>query len=147
MVNRVAGDISHDNVRQEAYVRTLHAILAIRQRLYRDLVGSTLCEEYDVRIYEESESEIAVAGALRRVLNQDLFSVDDPVIVVTSVDDTNEIPASFSRLLTEFPEVTIVGVSTLSIRSFQVRIRKRTFRCSQKGLLKAIRTCTGDTSP
>jgi hypothetical protein len=130
-------------------VPTIHAILAIRQRLFRDLVGTLLSGEYGVRLYKHAETEqagteLAVAATLRRLLVQEDFSVDDPVIVITSTDDTHEIPTSFSRLLTEFPEVTIVGVSTVDIRSFQMRIKKRKFRCSRNGLLKALRNCLPD---
>jgi hypothetical protein len=130
-------------------VPTIHAILAIRQRLYRDLVGTLLSGECGVRVYEmaeteQAETELAVAATLRQLLVQEEFSVDDPVIVVTSTEDTHEMPTSFSRLLTEFPEVTIVSVSTGSIRSFQMRIKKRKFRSSRNGLLKAIRNCLPD---
>ena len=100
-----------------------------------------LSEAFDVQIYEEEETEMAVAMALRQLLGQDEFSVDDPVIVVTSIDDTVEGLSRYSRLLLEFPEVTIVDVSTASIRSFQIWTRERKFRCSQKGLLKAIKEC------
>jgi hypothetical protein len=130
-------------------VRTIHAILAIQQRLYRDLMASLLSREYDVRIVAHADDELAIAVALRGLLDEGEFPVDDPVIVVTSIDDANEIPASVSRLLVEFPEVTFVGIcwATAHVRSFQLRIDVQEIPCSVKGLVEAIRECTRHPLP
>jgi hypothetical protein len=125
-------------------VRTIHAILAIQQNLYRDLMASVLSREYDVCVVANADNEFAVACELRQLLDEGDFLVDDPVIVVTSIDDANEIPAPVSRLLGEFPEVTIVGIcwATAHVRSFQLRIDVQEIPCSVQGLVEAIRECT-----
>lgn len=128
-------------------MRTIHAIIAIKQKLYRDLIGNMLSDAYDIRIYEESDDEIAVAVTLQRLLEQDDFSVDDPVIVITSSGDSSAACAPFTRLLTEFPEVTLIDVSSEKIRSYQMRIKKRRFRCSRTGLLGTVRECIHDPPP
>lgn len=125
-------------------MQTIHAILAIQPRLYRDLMASLLSREYDVRIVAQASDELAVAVALRSLLDEGDFPVDEPVVIVTSIDDANEIPMSVSRLLGEFPEVTIVGIcwATAHVRSFQLRIDVQEIPCSVKGLVEAIRECT-----
>ena len=125
-------------------MRTIHAILAIQQRLFRDLLASMLAREYDVSIVAHAESELAVCVALQKLLDEGDFPCDDPVIVITSIDEGDGIPASCSRLLTEFPEVTIVGIcwATAHLRSFQLRIDVQEIPCSLKGLTEAIRECT-----
>ena len=130
-------------------MRTIHAILAIQQRLYRDLMASLLSREYDVCIVADADDELAVAVALRRLLDEGEFPVDDPVVVVTSIGDANEIPSAVSRLLGEFPEVTIVGIcwATARVRSFQLRIDVQEIPCSVKGLVEAIRECTRHPLP
>lgn len=130
-------------------MRTIHAILAIHQRLYRDLLSAMLTDEYDVRIVARADEELAIAAALRKLLDEGEFPVDDTVIVVTSIDDSNEIPAACSRLLGEFPEVTIVGIcwATARVRSFQLRIDVQEIPCSMKGLVEAIRECTRHPLP
>jgi hypothetical protein len=129
-------------------VRTIHAILAIPQRLYRDLLGSMLSNQYDVRIVARASNELAVAIELRKLLDEGDFAVDDPVVLVTSIEDTDEIPVSCSRLLSEFPEVTIVGIcwATARVRSFQVRIDVQEIPCSMQGLVDAIRECANRPS-
>jgi hypothetical protein len=127
----------------------IHAILAIEQRLYRDLLGAALAREYDVRIVAQADNELAVAAALRMLLDEGEFPVDDPVIVITSIGDAVDIPASCSRLLGEFPEVTVIGIcwATASVRSFQLRIDAHEIPCSMQGLVDAIRECTNRPLP
>ncbi|MBC8116600.1 MAG: hypothetical protein H7062_19580 [Candidatus Saccharimonas sp.] len=136
-------------------MQTIHAILAIRQRLYRDLMHSMLTREPDVHIVPplddegSADDECHIATRLFKLLEVDEFAVDDPVIVVISIEDTKEIPASVSRLLSEFPEVTIVGIcwATAHVRSFQLRIDVQEIPCSVKGLVEAIRECTRHPLP
>lgn len=130
-------------------VGIIHAILAIRQPFYRDVLSIVLSREYDVIIVTHADHEIAIAAALRKLLDDGHFPVDDPVIVVMSIDDPDEIPVSCSRLLSEFPEVTIVGIcwATARVRSFQLRIDVQEINCSVKGLIDAIRECTRHPLP
>src|SRR4051812_38422890 len=119
----------------------IHAILAIQQRLLRESLGARLARYSDVRIEGYAKGELGIALALRKLLDEGDISVDDPVIVITSIDDTLDTPVSCSRLLCEFPEVTIFGVCTDSMRgcSLQLRIDVQEFECSLNGLAEAIR--------
>lgn len=129
-------------------MRTIHVILAIRQQLYCDLLDSMLSREDDVHIVTRVDDEFALVSALMELLDEGEFAVDDPVIIITSVSERTEVPASAARLLAEFPEITIVGIcwATASIRSFQLRIDVQEIPCSNTGLISAIRACAGASS-
>ncbi len=128
-------------------MQTIHAVLAI-PRLYRDAFTQNLHPDFDVSFVDEPLDEWAIACNLRTLLNGDI-SVDDPVIVVTSIDEADDIPALCSRLLTEFPEITIMGIcrNTSRIRSFQLRIQVEEIHCSLSDLNEAIRECTRNSLP
>ena len=113
------------------------------------MLASTLSHEHDVEIVARVEDELQVVAALRSLLDDGEFAVDDPVIVVTSIEDSDPVPPSVSRLLGEFPEVTIVGIcwATARVRSFQLQIEVREIPCSLTGLINAVRECAGRTLP
>ncbi|HEY4263560.1 MAG TPA: hypothetical protein VGM98_25580 [Schlesneria sp.] len=129
-------------------MRTIHAILAIRQRLYRDLLGAVLSRDYDVRVIAQTDFE-AVATSLRILLDDGEFPIDDPVIVIMSIDESGDIPASCSHLLCEFPEVTIIGIcwANATVRSFQLRIDVQEIPCSMQSLVDAMRECNSRSLP
>ncbi len=135
---------------------TIHAILALHQRFHHDLMHSLLSREDGVRIVRppkgqpaNENDELSIGVRLHKLLDAKKFPVDDRVIVVTSIEDATEIPASISRLLAEFPEVTIVGIcwATAHVRTFQLRIDVQEIPCSVKGLVEAIRECTRHPLP
>lgn len=128
-------------------VPKIHAILAIHQPL-AELIDGELKRAYgrsgcDVRIVKHPENEIAVASALIKLLDEEEFFVDESVIVFLSIDDVIEIPSSVSRLLGEFHEAIVIGISwsTGRIRSFQLQIHAQEVPRSIKGLLDAIDDC------
>ncbi|MEI8384202.1 MAG: hypothetical protein WCJ09_29100 [Planctomycetota bacterium] len=124
-------------------MQTIHAILALHQPLFGELLSANLSRERDIRIVSQVEHEFEIAASLHDLLDDREFAVDDPVIVVTSLEDVDNIPPSVSRLLVEFPEVTIIGIcwATSSVRSFQLQIDVREVPCSLTGLIDAIREC------
>ena len=133
----------------------IHAILAIQQRLFRENLSARLSHYGDVRIEAHAESEVDIAVALRKLLGDRRQSEKrrkvpkGPVIVVVSIDDTLDTPEACTRLLSEFPHITIFGIRTDSMpgRSFQLRINMQEFECSLGGLADAIRERTRTIPP
>ncbi len=68
---------------------------------------------FDVQIVpfpiEIEEKEWIIANAVRSLLEQDL-TVDDLIVLVTDITESDGIPAFCERLLIEFPELTIMGI-------------------------------------
>lgn len=130
-------------------MRTIHVILGIqRLRLHfgtdQDFLRPLQLEADDkVEITTCDQDEFAVARALRNLLDGEITSVDDPVIVITSHADNNQIPEVCSRLLMEFPETSIIWITAGigRIRTFQLRIKEDDFPCSLKGLVEGIHEC------
>lgn len=146
-------DRSTRHIKRVAGLRTIHVILGI-QRLH---LPSGTNQEFlralqfhaddNVEITTCNQDDFAIAQALRDLL--DISSVDDPVIVITSLKDTNRIPDACSRLLMEFPETSIIwiGAGGNQIRTFQLRIKEETFPRSVKGLIEAIHDCVLNLPP
>ena len=130
-------------------MRTIHAILALEHPLFSELLAVNLSHEPDMRIVARVVGEVKVAEELRDLLDNDEFDVDDPVIVVMSTDESEEISPTISRLLGEFPEIIIVGIcwATARVRTFQLQIDVHEIPCELDGLIEAIRDCAGRTLP
>ena len=132
-------------------MQTIHAVVAL-PKLYGEAIARSLSNVFDVHSVDEpaetDQREWVVACALRTLLNEDI-SVDDMVVLVTTVEDVDGIPAFCSRLLTEFPELSILGISrnTSRIRLFQLQIQVRDVPCSLSELSEAIIECTRDSLP
>jgi hypothetical protein len=128
-------------------VQTLHAILAIQHELLRELIESRLLDsklsfKYRLKIVARVDNEFAAILSLKELLSG-RFDVDDPLVVIMSIDDDETTPASVSRLLNEFPEAIVIGIGNIKgrTRSFQLKIDEREVTSSKNGLPAAIRDC------
>ncbi len=127
----------------------VHVVLAIEQRLYRELLASHLARENDVRVVARVWDEFEVAAALEILLGEEPFSADDPVVVITSIDDVERVPAFCSRLLGEFPEVIVIGIcwNCGQVRTFQASIDVQELPCTLDSLVAELRAMTRRPSP
>jgi hypothetical protein len=120
-----------------------HIILSLRSQLLCDILYDRWCYDYDVHVVPNDNDEFAFASELLNLLNNGDFLIDDPVVVIMSIESIDKVPAAVSRLLFEFPELTILGFCgrTHRIRSFQLRVDIQEISSSLAGLIDAIRNC------
>lgn len=123
-------------------MRTIYILLAGHTRLHRDLLTSLLRRERSLEIVAAVDGEVSLATVLAVFLNGPC-DIEAPVIAILSIADTERTPPEVSRLLIEFPELTIIGICWLTgdVRSFQLKIEIAQASSSLTGLMDAIRDC------
>jgi DNA-binding NarL/FixJ family response regulator len=82
-------------------VETLLILLAVRPTLFRDSLRAVLTHRRDLQVIDAEPCDAEILAAARQ------HRAD---VVVASLEPTPEIPPLVSRLLAEFPGMTVVGI-------------------------------------
>lgn len=120
-------------------MRKIQVVLAVAPRMLREPLRMLLEGESDLQIADEVLDPVDLLMAVKDA---------EANVVIMTVPDAEEIPAICTHLLTEFPDLLVIGISSTANRAFTYR---STIDCEPlsglmlEDVVTAIRTATTST--
>jgi hypothetical protein len=113
-------------------VKQIRVLVALKSRLYRELLGESLRNEL------MAEADVLLMDERRGSQDLSVWARDCDVVFAT-IEPTQDIPELVTGLLAQFPNLLVVGIPPLEgpVRTYFIDVRKLA-SASPKGIASAI---------
>lgn len=116
--------LSFANAGDSRNVSVVRILLHSGSRLVREVLRREIQRDDRCHVVGEADDDWGVACRLRDILSAPEADPDSALVVLTTSDDVERLPASYERWLTEYPEIYVLNLSSggLNARLWRVGI-------------------------